>query len=130
VRSLDRITIIDSLVIGLAQAAAIAPGISRSGATIAAGMGRGLTRDAAARFSFLLGTPVILGAGFLQLFDLLQGAEANTTWPVAIAGMLMAAVVGYLCIKFLLAYLQRGSLYVFAVYCALVGLAVVIVNLI
>lgn len=129
-RTLDRITIVDSLAIGLAQAAAIAPGISRSGATIAAGLGRGLTRDAAARFSFLLGTPAILGAGILQLFDLLQGAEASTAWPAAIAGMLMAAVVGYLCIKFLLAYLRRGRLYVFAVYCALVGLTVVIVNLI
>ena len=129
-RMLDRITIIDSLTIGLAQAAAIAPGISRSGATIAAGLGRGLTRDAAARFSFLLGTPAILGAGILQFFDLLQGAEASTAWPAAIAGMLMAAVVGYLCIKFLLAYLRRGRLYVFAGYCALVGLAVVITNLI
>lgn len=130
VRMLDSITIVDSLAIGLAQAAAIAPGISRSGATIAAGLGRGLMRDAAARFSFLLGTPAILGAGTLQLLDLLQGAETNTTWAAAIAGMLVAAIVGYLCIKFLLAYLQRGRLYVFAVYCALVGLAVVIVNLI
>ena len=130
VRTLDRITIVDSLAIGLAQAAAIAPGISRSGATIAAGLGRGLTRDAAARFSFLLGTPAILGAGILQLLGLLQGADATTAWPAAIAGMLMAAVVGYLCIKFLLAYLRRGSLYIFAGYCALVGLAVVIANLI
>jgi len=130
VRTLDQITIVDSLAIGLAQAAAIAPGISRSGATIAAGLGRGLTRDAAARFSFLLGTPAILGAGILQLLGLMQGAEATTAWPAAIAGMLMAAVVGYLCIKFLLAYLRRGSLYIFAGYCALVGLAVVIANLI
>lgn len=129
VRTLDRIAIVDSLAIGLAQVAAMAPGISRSGTTIAAGLCRGLTRDTAAKFSFLLGTPAILGAGVLQLFNVLQGAEAMTTWPAAIAGTLVAAVVGYLCIKFLLAYLQRGRLYVFAVYCALAGLAVVIVNL-
>ncbi len=129
VRALDRITIADSLAIGLAQAAAIAPGISRSGATMAAGLGRGLTRDAAARFSFLLGTPAILGAGLLQLVDVLRGAKEPPVWPAAIAGMIMAAVVGYLCIKFLLTYLRRGRLYVFAAYCALVGLAMVILSL-
>jgi undecaprenyl-diphosphatase len=130
IRALDRLVIADSLAIGLAQAAAIAPGISRSGATIAAGLGRGLTREAAARFSFLLGTPAILGAGILQSVDVLRASEAATSWPAALAGVITAAVVGYLCIKFLLVYLQRGSLYVFAAYCALLGLAVVILSLI
>ncbi len=130
VHTLDQIKIADSFVIGLAQAAAIAPGISRSGATIGAGLGRGLTRDAAARFSFLLSAPVILGAGLLQLFDVLRAAEEPPALPAALMGMLAAAVSGYLCIKFLLAYLRRGRLYVFAAYCALVGLAVMIVTLV
>ena len=130
IRALDRLTIADSLAIGLAQAAAVAPGISRSGATIAAGFGRGLTREAAARFSFLLGTPAILGAGILQSFDLLRAGEAAPSWPVVLAGALTAALVGYLCIKYLLAYLRRGTLYIFAAYCALLGLVVVVMSLI
>ena len=62
-RDVDQLTLIDTLLVGLAQAVAIAPGISRSGATITTGLARGLKRDAAARFSFLLGAPIILGAG-------------------------------------------------------------------
>ncbi len=129
-RPLLKINIPDALIVGLAQALAIAPGISRSGATISGGLARGLTRDSAARYSFLLATPAILGAGVLQLFDVLRGTEATGSSTTAIAlGVLAAAVVGYLCIRFLLAYLRRGKLYPFAVYCALVGLIVIAVNL-
>lgn len=128
VRELPSLNIPDALVIGLAQAVAIAPGISRSGATIAAGLARGLTREAAARFSFLLATPAILGAGLLQLLEVLMGAENAVPWPAVLAGFLAAAVSAYLCIKFLLAYLRRGRLYVFAIYCALVGSVVLLVN--
>ncbi len=130
-RPLDSINIPDALAIGLAQAAAIAPGLSRSGATIAAGMGRRMTREAAARFSFLLATPAILGAGVLQLFDVVRGAETDAVSTAAVAvGTLTAAVVGYLCIRFLLAYLRRGKLYPFAIYCAVVGLIVIVASLI
>ncbi len=129
VRDLQTINIPDALLIGLAQGAAIAPGISRSGATIAAGLGRGLTRDAAARFSFLLSTPAIVGAGLLQLVDLLTGVDTALSLMAVVAGFLAAAVSGYLCIKFLLAYLRRGKLYVFAAYCAIVGTAVLLVSL-
>lgn len=128
-RELDRVNTADSLVIGLAQAAAIVPGLSRSGTTIAAGLGRKLTREAAARYSFLLAAPAILGAGLLQIFEVLNAKEAAPSWPAALAGMLTAAVVGYLCIKYLLAYLRRGSLYIFSAYCALLGLAIIIINL-
>jgi undecaprenyl-diphosphatase len=125
-RPLLKITVPDALLVGLAQAAAIAPGVSRSGATMSAGLARGLDREAAARFSFLLGTPAILGAGVLQLFDVVRGAETATSSVAAIVvGTLAAGVVGYLCIRFLLAYLRRGKLYPFAIYCAVIGLAVI-----
>ncbi len=121
VRSLEALNIPDTLAIGLAQAAAIAPGISRSGATIAAGLARGLTRDAAARFSFLLSMPVILGAGLLQALDVATNAEVAPPLAVLVVGFAAAAVTGYLCIRFLLSYLRRGSLNVFAIYCAIAG---------
>lgn len=128
-RPLASINIPDSVAVGFAQAAAIAPGLSRSGATISAGLARGLDRESAARYSFLLGTPAILGAGLLQLFKLMQGTETSATPALAVVlGTVTAAVVGYLCIRFLLAYLRRGKLYPFAIYCALVGLIVIVAS--
>jgi undecaprenyl-diphosphatase len=129
-RDLPSLTWFDALLIGLGQATAIAPGISRSGATMAAGLVRGVRRAAAARFSFLLSTPVILGAGVWQLKDLL----ADSGWtahllPLGI-GFLAAAISGYLCIRFLLNYLRRGKLYPFAVYCTLAGLFCLVVALV
>jgi undecaprenyl-diphosphatase len=117
----------DALLIGLGQAAAIAPGISRSGATIATGLFRGLERPAAARFSFLLSTPIILGAGLFQLLDLASAPDPLAQVPVLIAGFLTAAISGYICIWALLRYLQRGRLYPFAIYCAYVGISCLIV---
>ena len=111
----------DALVIGLGQAAAIAPGISRSGATMAAGLFRGLRRPDAARFSFLLATPIIFGAGLFKLLDLFAMPDPLAQVPALLAGFLTAAIVGYLCIWGLLRYLQRGTLYPFAIYCALLG---------
>jgi undecaprenyl-diphosphatase len=129
-RPLTKINLLDALLIGLAQGIAIVPGISRSGATISAGMGLRMTRDGAARYSFLLATPAILGAGLLQLFEVMKGAEPVTTPILAIVlGTLSAAVVGYLCIRFLLAYLRRGKLYPFAIYCLVVGLIVIVATL-
>jgi undecaprenyl-diphosphatase len=120
-RELSALTWFDALLIGLGQATAIAPGISRSGATMAAGLLRGVRRGAAARFSFLLSTPVILGAGVWQLKDLLAESGWTVNLPPLLIGFLAAGLSGYLCIRFLLSYLRRGKLYPFAVYCALVG---------
>ncbi len=120
-RSMGDLGWLDSLLIGLAQGLAIAPGISRSGATIALGLLRGVKREAAARYSFLLATPIIFGAGLLQLIKLLQTEVIGAQLPLLTVGFLAAALSGYLCIKFLLAYLQRGRLYVFAAYCWLAG---------
>ncbi len=113
----------DALMVGAAQALAIFPGISRSGSTIAMGMARGLSRPQAARFSFLLATPIILGAGAKQALDVLSGAEGLTRDAVAplAVGFLAAAATGFVCIWFLMRLLQRWRLYVFAAYCAAFG---------
>jgi undecaprenyl-diphosphatase len=121
-RDLDEMTWVDALLIGVGQAVAIMPGISRSGATIASGLLRGLKRETAARFSFLLSTPIILGAGLPQLLELTQAGDLATQLPALILGFVAAALSGYLCIRFLLSYLQRHRLYVFAVYCAVAGI--------
>ncbi len=129
VRGLETLSWSDALVVGAAQAVAILPGVSRSGATIAAGMGRGLTRSAAARFSFLLSTPIILGAGLLQLTDLAQAGDLAAQAPVLLIGFLAALASGLACIHFLLRYLQRRPLYPFAIYCALFGIFCLVVAL-
>ncbi len=128
VRDLDRMNLVDTLLVGLAQAAAIAPGISRSGATISTGLARGLKRDDAARFSFLLGAPIILGAGLLPLLDLIQSGGLSQELPALLVGFLAAALAGYFCIKFLLSYLRHGNLYVFAAYCAVIGAAALLLG--
>jgi len=126
-RDLPALKWFDALLIGFGQAAAIAPGISRSGATMAAGLMRGVRRAAAARFSFLLSTPVILGAGVWQLKDLFADSGWTAHLPPLLVGFLAAGVSGYLCIRFLLGYLRRGKLYPFAVYCTLAGVFCLIV---
>lgn len=118
----------DALIIGLAQALAILPGLSRSGATITAGIGRGLRREAAARFSFLLATPIILGVGLLKLLDLGQ-AGVLAQAPTLAIGFVAALVAGFVCIHFLLRYLQRRPLYPFAIYCAAAGVICLIISL-
>jgi undecaprenyl-diphosphatase len=117
----------DALIIGLAQAAAIAPGISRAGATMAAGLLRGLKRTDAARFSFLMATPIIFGAGLLQLGDAFTASHAQGELLLVAVGTLVAAVSGYAAIRFLLRYLNRHSLYIFSAYCLWVGVSCLIV---
>jgi undecaprenyl-diphosphatase len=120
-RSLDALTLPDSVVIGVAQAFAIFPGISRSGSTIAAGLARSLDRTAAARFSFLLSVPVVAGAGLFKLKDLLDVPDLGAALPAMAGGFIAALVVGYLCIAGLLRYLRGGRLLIFSAYCALFG---------
>jgi undecaprenyl-diphosphatase len=120
----------DALIIGLGQAAAIAPGISRSGATISAGLWRGLERAEAARFSFLLGTPIIFGAGLFQILELFQEPDPLANASILAAGFVAAAIAGYVCIWALLRYLQRGRLHPFAVYCVVAGTFFLIVALV
>lgn len=118
----DTLRLGDALVVGLAQAAAIAPGLSRSGLTITAGVFRGLGREAAARFSFLLSVPIILGAGLTQVVDAIADPGATTWFPLAL-GFTAAAISGYLAIHFLLGFVRRRRFWPFAAYCWIVGLA-------
>jgi len=126
-RDLDTLRWPDALLVGLAQALAIFPGISRSGATIAAGLSRGLKREPAARFSFLLATPIIIGAGLLKVADLAQMGGLAAQAPTLIVGFVAAGAVGFACIHFLLRYLQRHQLYPFAIYCVFAGFVCLVV---
>lgn len=117
-RDLGKITWLDALWIGIAQALAIFPGISRSGATIAAGMLRNFDRRSAARFSFLIMVPVMLAAGLVSLLDLAAVPDLSSFLPAMIAGFIVSAVIGYLAIHWLLDFLGRRPLYVFSIYCA------------
>lgn len=128
-RELDELTWRDALVIGVGQALAILPGISRSGATIASGLVQGLRRESAAHFSFLLATPIILGAGLRQMAGLIQRGVLLARAPVLTAGFVTAGVVGFACIHFLLRYLQRRRLYPFAAYCASLAVVCLLVAL-
>jgi undecaprenyl-diphosphatase len=129
-RGRDEMTWLDALVIGVLQALAIVPGISRSGSTLAGALSRRLDRDFAARFSFLLSIPAILGALVLQIKDLAEtagGEAASGIGPVEIAvGTLTAAVVGFFSIRFMLKIVRERPLYGFSVYTALLGILVLI----
>lgn len=116
----------DGLLIGIGQAASIAPGLSRSGTTISVGVFCGLSREAAARFSFLLAIPIILGAGLANLVELVRHGDVSAEAPALVIGFLAASVCGYAAIKFLLAYLRKRPLYPFAIYCLLVGILAII----
>ena len=120
IRALDQINITDTLIVGAAQALAIFPGVSRSGATITAGLFLGLKRDDAARFSFLLGAPIIAGAGLKSLYDLYQESQAGSLGSgdlfLYAAGFIASAVTGFLAIKFLLRYLRTNSTDIFVYY--------------
>ncbi|MGA2378511.1 MAG: undecaprenyl-diphosphate phosphatase [Spirochaetia bacterium] len=125
---------VDAGLIGFAQALAIFPGVSRSGATITAGLALGLERTAAARFSFLLSAPIIAGAGLKSLYDLVKGmhgAPASSAeliiFPI---GFLTAAVSGFFCIKTLLSFLQKHSTRAFVFYRWALAVLVLVVALV
>ena len=107
--------------IGASQVLALLPGISRSGATIAGGLLRGLRHDDAARFAFLLATPAIAGAGLLKLPELARPEMHDAIGPT-IVGSLIAGVAAYLSVRFLVRYFETRTLTPFAVYCVLAGL--------
>lgn len=120
-KGIEAMALRDALLVGCAQAAAIFPGLSRSGLTMAAGLAVGLRREPAAHFSFLLSAPIVLGAGLLQLIDLAGTGLLVAQLPTLAIGFVSALVSGLACIHFLLRYVRRRSFYPFAVYCAVVG---------
>lgn len=125
-KDISRVTFTDSLVIGAAQALALVPGTSRSGITITAGLFRNLDRIAAARFSFLLATPVIAGAAAKALYDLMKhgGIPAGMHTPMAV-GIALSALSGLAVIVFFMRFLQRHTLYFFIYYRIIFGIIVI-----
>jgi undecaprenyl-diphosphatase len=127
-RPLSSLTWKEAILVGLAQSLALIPGISRSGSTIVAGLGVRLNHEDAARFSFLLGTPLIAAAGLLEVPQLL-GISSATMLLVGIA-IVAAAVAAYLSTKYMLKYFETGRLIPFAYYCwGLGGIALVLILL-
>ena len=127
-RSLDSMTWLDAFVVGLFQIIAVFPGASRSGTTISGGMFRGFDRPSAARFAFLMSVPVMLAAGGYEMLDVLQMPNLGEFLPLLAVGFITAAVIGWFAIKWLINYLSKRSLYVFAIYCAIVGTITLILS--
>ncbi|MDA1329824.1 MAG: undecaprenyl-diphosphatase UppP [Chloroflexi bacterium] len=121
-RGIENISAGNAVLIGVFQALSLLPGISRSGATISGGMLAHLGRPAAARFSFLMSVPVMFGAGVLALWNLTRLPQGSNFVMLVLAGFLVSALVGYLAIRGLLAYLSNHSLYPFAIYCTALAL--------
>jgi undecaprenyl-diphosphatase len=115
-RQMHELRIADALAIGIAQALALFPGISRSGITISAGLLLGLERPAAARFAFLMGTPIIAGAGLWKLRQLLDGTVGDIDMAVLLAGLIASALASFAAIALLIAFLRRFSTDIFVVY--------------
>jgi len=127
-REIDGLDAPSALAIGLSQAVALLPGISRSGATISVGLALGLTRESAARFSFLLATPITLGAGLYGSRKLLDVSHSGVEWLAIAVGFAAAAISGLLAIGFLLSWLRRRSVAIFSLYrLAFAGLIVALV---
>jgi undecaprenyl-diphosphatase len=115
-----------ALIIGIVQGLAIIPGISRSGSTISIGLLLGINRETAARYSFLLSIPAIVGAGLLSLKDGLS--QTDPVIRLSLLGAVSAALVGYVALKVLLRMVKTGHLYVFAPYCWLVGILAIVLS--
>lgn len=129
-RNLMSMTWFDALWMGLFQAISIFPGISRSGSTIAGGMTRNMDRPSAARFSFLMSIPVMIGAGVVSISDVLKVPDLSSFLPKIIVGIVVALLVGYLSIHWLLGFLTKRSFYWFALYCVLLGALVLVVGVV
>ncbi len=128
-RQLKSMTWLDALIVGLMQVIAVFPGASRSGTTISGGMFRGFDRPSAARFAFLMSVPVMLAAGAYEALDLFKMPDVGQFLPLVSVGFITAAIVGWFAIRWLLNYLNKNSLYVFAAYCAVAGLVCVALQL-
>ncbi len=129
-RQKEKISMLDAFVIGIAQAVAVLPGLSRSGSTIATGLLLGNKKEKLAQFSFLMVIPPILGEALLDVLKMFKGSADATTSSIGIlplaVGFITAFVVGCLACKWMINIVKKGKLIWFAVYCAIVGLASII----
>ena len=121
-------TLVDVLVVGVGQAIATMPGISRSGMTITTGCFMGFERKFAVRFSFLLSIPAVLGANILSLKDAIEAGIVWAEVPMYLVGVITAAVVGYVCIRLLRMVAEKGRFGAFAYYCWAAGLLTLLLN--
>ena len=122
-------TMLDALLVGVTQAVAVVPGLSRSGTTISAGMARGFDRTFAVKFSFLLSIPAVLGANILSVVDAVKAGVDSALLPVYLVGVLVAMVSGYLAIRLLRYIARKGKFGGFAYYCWGAGLVTLILSL-
>lgn len=125
-RTVEEITILDVMIVGIAQAGALIPGVSRSGSTLTAALGRGLKRAEAARFSFLLGLPAIALAGFRELWTLHGLHMASHAWSLLAFGLVVASVSAFAAIWGLMRILERFSAWPFVAYRAVLGVVLIV----
>jgi undecaprenyl-diphosphatase len=128
-RKLESASWMDAIVVGLFQILAIFPGASRSGSTIAGGLLRGFDRPSSARFAFLMSAPILTAAGAYESLQVILMPGTTKFLPYLAVGFITAGVVGWLSIRWLMHFLQTHSLYIFALYCAVIGLICVIISL-
>jgi undecaprenyl-diphosphatase len=127
-RQMQSLDTTDALLIGVAQAVALVPGVSRSGFTITTGLLRGLTREAAARFTFLLSTPIIAGATLLHVLEWRHAPPNHAELTALLAGALVSALASFLVIKYFLRFLQTQSLKVFVYYRIVFGIVILLLS--
>ncbi len=125
-RDLSQVTLRDSVFIGLAQAAALIPGVSRSGSTLTAGLMLGFKRDTAAAYSFILGVPVITLAGLHEIHVLYKAGLDAYGWSILAVGIITASISAFIAVFSLLRYLEKHSTYLFAWYRILIGIGLII----
>lgn len=124
-KSKEKVTALEALIIGLFQALALVPGISRSGSTISAGLLLGFKRDEAAKFAFILSGPIIAAAGTKKFLEAATSTTSLADLNFFIIGMLSSAIFGYLTIKYFLKYLSTKTLYPFVIYRVILGLLLI-----
>ena len=125
-KSINEISWGDAITVGLAQAAAIVPGVSRSGSTITAGLFLSMKRSAAAQFSFYLSAPIIAGAVAKKMIDIAKSGAGGDQMMAVVVGIVSSAVVGYMAIAFLMRYLQTHNTYLFVIYRIALGIVVLL----
>lgn len=128
VKNMENISTLDAFIIGCFQVLAIFPGLSRSGSTIAGGILRKLKREEAAKFSFLMSIPVMLGAGVMSVNDLLKMPDLSQFLPILLVGFVTSGVVGFASIHWLLKFLNKHKLSVFSLYCVGISLLTLIIS--
>jgi undecaprenyl-diphosphatase len=124
-RDIDRLTVLDAVIIGIAQILALIPGVSRSGITISAGLFRDLRRETATRFSFLMSTPIIAGATTLHMMKIFR-SESDYNINIILAGVLSSGIAGFFAIRFLMNFFRKHSLNTFVYY--RIGLGILILT--